>query len=347
MEPVVAVPRCRARRSRPRSRRSTPLRLVTLPAWCRRIRPVGEHLGVDAVVAAAGRRRGSSTTVLGMPPMPVCSVHAVADVGARICSAMACSTSVGGTSGSVGSGRVALDDHVDLVDRQRVRVVGLEAERAREPRVHLDDEQAVRIGAGAVQFVDASRRRAATATCGRRVGRRDRRGHHARRQLAHRGREAAEVGRHELHVDARSRSMRSTGPKKPDSRRTPGLEEHHVRREQQRAEQRQVFPVVALAEGLEQARRAGRGRAGRRACRACAAARRLRRGSSSSTRRARSSLVSTSGAFGVPVALPGAWSEGHPRPERPPEERPGLSRGRLGPPALHQRWSFSKFGGTR
>ena len=40
---------------------------------------VDEHLGVDAEVALAARRRAAAATMLGMPPMPICKRRAVVD----------------------------------------------------------------------------------------------------------------------------------------------------------------------------------------------------------------------------------------------------------------------------
>ena len=97
---------------------------------------------------------------------------------------------------------VALDEDVDLVDVQRVPVLGLEPEGPRELLRDLDDEQAL----GVLGRADQLDRRASGVERERApaVGVRRRRGgrHHARRLLLEQRREAAEVGGGEADVRA-------------------------------------------------------------------------------------------------------------------------------------------------
>ena len=106
--------------------------------------PGREHLGVHAVVAAVAARRATRRWSTGSRR---CRSATCSRRGRRSprAPAIACSTSAGGGSVERERRPVALDEHVDGVDVDAVRVLGRESERAREVRVRLDDQQPVRI----------------------------------------------------------------------------------------------------------------------------------------------------------------------------------------------------------
>ena len=144
------------------------------------------------------------------------------------------------------------DQHVDLAHVNRVRELGREAQRARQARVRLDDQHAVRIAPAAQQLVDrgarVQRERAAAVA----VGRRGRGGHHARRHPPRDPREAAEVGGDEPDGVARVAQSAFDRPVEARVQRDTGACEERKQVDEQRGEHVEPLEALARAERVEQ-----------------------------------------------------------------------------------------------
>ena len=153
---------------------------------------------------------------------------------------------------------------------------GREAERARQARVRLDDQHALRVAAAAQQLVDRARPRAATASM-RAVAVR-RRGRRSPSRAAPCARDPSRSGGNRRERSAR-RGRRRAARARP-ARRSRRAADARAREERERstssaANTSSRSKSLARAERVQEARRAGPGRAGPRACRRAARARRL------------------------------------------------------------------------
>ena len=185
--------------------------------------------------------------------MPVWIVHP-SWMNALALRAIAASTSVTGASGRTNGCDVALHEHVDLVDVDAVRVLRLDAVGARQPRVGLDDEQPVGVGAGPAQLVDrrAGVQREAQVAVG--VDRRRRGRDDARCDPLGDEREATEVGRHELDVGTRREQEPLGRAHEAGAQLHPRLGEHRVQVDEERAVDDEILPVVALPQRVQERR---------------------------------------------------------------------------------------------
>ena len=150
---------------------------------------------------------------------------------------------------------VALDDHVDRVHVHAVRVLRREAERAREVRVRLDDEQPVRVFARALHLAHRRARVQREAHPAVGVGRRRAGCDDARCELLGDGHEPAEVGGHELDAGAAVDEHPLGRPEEAADVADSGPAEQGVEVEQQRTEDVEVLPVVALPQRVQERRR--------------------------------------------------------------------------------------------
>ncbi len=252
VEPLVEVRRAHRER-RDGHAVEEPLLVAHLARLVELHQAVGEHLRVDAVVAAvtlgeqAGDRRGDRAD-------PRLKRRSVVEVGAGVLGDRALGL------GWLGGGQrerllVALDEQVDLVEMQSVAVVGQEPAGARVGLRDLDDQEAVGVGARARELADRGpgvKREAAPALG---IGPRRHRRHHVRRLGGEDRREAAEVGRREADV-------RAAVAQRPLDRPEEAREVVHVRvledlaeHREQRAVDAQVDPVVTARERLHKGRR--------------------------------------------------------------------------------------------
>ena len=191
------------------------------------------------------------------------------------CWAIWSETGIGRLLGKLARRAVAGDQQIDLARHERMRMLGRKPERARKARAGFDHQQAFRVGAAALQLRHrgACVQREAGAAGGverRRAGR-----HHPRRELARDPGEAPEIGRDEAHVVAGLAQRALDRPEEAREQAHSGTREEPVRMREQRREDGQLSPVVALAERVQERRSAGRGRAAPRACRRAGAGRRL------------------------------------------------------------------------
>ena len=151
--------------------------------------------------------------------------------------------------------RLRGDQDVDLIDVDRVAVLGRQAQGAREVGRGLDHEQAGGIGARAAELLDRAAGVQREAAPARLVGRAGDRRHHPRRLLLEQRLEAAEVRRGEADVGAgvaqRALDRAEEAGEVVDVRMLEGLRPG----EQQGAVDPQLRPIVALAERRHERRR--------------------------------------------------------------------------------------------
>ena len=149
---------------------------------------------------------------------------------------------------------VGLDEHVDLVDVNPMRMFGQESSGTGELRVHLDDEQTVRIDGRRSNGVHGGpgMQRQGEEAVG--VGGRSHRRHDAGGELLGNAGETTEVRRNELHpcatVDKESFRRSEESREVTD----PRLGEHGVEVDEQGTEDGEFGPVVSVAECMKKGR---------------------------------------------------------------------------------------------
>ena len=200
-EPVVELARSH-RESR--DREALELTLAAVAHLAGLVQPheaAGEHLRVDAVVPAASRgetrddlardRTDSGLERRGVGDEAQCVIR---DRAAHV---------VRSVFGQLARRTLALDQQVDLVRSERVRMLGQQAERARKVRARFGHEHALGIGAAAAQLGNrrpcVEREAHAPALPRRRHAGR----HHPRRELPRDPLEASEISWDEAHVVSR------------------------------------------------------------------------------------------------------------------------------------------------
>ena len=151
---------------------------------------------------------------------------------------------------------VADHEHVDLVDVHAVRVLGSDAERARQVRVRFDDQQPVRIRGRALHLGARSRPRAARGSSspsasGSAAVVATTRGANCSAIVTNRRKSAGTNSMSRAAVDQDPLG----GPEEAADIAHARLGEQRVEVEEQRAEHVEVFPVVAFTERVQQRRR--------------------------------------------------------------------------------------------
>ena len=141
VEPLVELARCRRRTSRPRRRRRLALAVGDLARLVQLHEAGREHLRVDAVVAAValGEQRGDRRRDRADAGLQRGAVGDERRARARRSRGRRRS---GGGSASASGVAVALDQHVDLVDVERVAVLAAAARTCAGSRADLDDRAA-------------------------------------------------------------------------------------------------------------------------------------------------------------------------------------------------------------
>ena len=161
---------------------------------------------------------------------------------------------VGGRVGQVQWLQIGLQQEVDLIDMEAVLVLRRQTEGVGEVGADLDDHEAVGVGPGTVELVDACTGVNAEAhpPVHRRSGRRR---HDARPEVVEHRLEAAEVGRHEVNRRAGIAQEPLSRTEEPAAVVHPFAHEQLVEVGEQGAEHFEVLEVVALTEGVEEAAR--------------------------------------------------------------------------------------------